>query len=82
MLKDFKSEYCSVRAPFYSPPCIKISQSIVLLNRIHLDRRVLKQNKSKLKQQNYEKIAILYLIVIDKKAGLEIKVSLLGVVAL
>ena len=56
----------------------------MLLNRIHLDRRVLKQNKSKLKlkQQNYEKNAKLYLILIDKKAGLKIKVSLLGVVAL
>ena len=32
---------------------------------------MLKQNKSKLKlkQQNYEKIAKLYLIIIDKKAG-------------
>ena len=31
----------------------------------------------KLKQQNYEKIAKLYLIIIDKKAGLKIKASLL-----
>ena len=44
---------------------------------------VLKLDKlNKLKKQNYENIAKLYLIIIDKKAGLKIKVSLLGVEAL
>ena len=32
---------------------------------------------NKLKKQNYENIAKLYLIIIDKKAGLKIKVSLM-----
>ena len=37
---------------------------------------------NKLKKQNYENIAKLYLIIIDKKAGLKIKVSCLEVEAL
>ena len=43
---------------------------------------ILWNKKLKLKQPNYEKNAKLYLIKINKKAGLKIKNSLLGVVAL